>query len=96
MWSTVAKRAGVTSKVSLSVHRDDLEMLKRRAKRLYGGNVSAVFAELIATIKRQEAWGKAVAWYGKAIVLTDEEREGIDRELFGDERRSTKKRRKTA
>lgn len=92
----MSKRAGVTSKVSLSVHRDDLEMLKRRAKRLYGGNVSAVFAELIATIKRQEAWGKAVAWYGKPIVLSDEDRESIDRELLreGQPPTATKKRRK--
>jgi hypothetical protein len=96
VWRTMAKRAGVTSKVSLSVHRDDLEILKRRAKRLYGGNVSAVFAELIATIKRQEAWGKAVAWYGKPIVLSDEDREGIDRELLreGQRRTAPKKRQK--
>jgi hypothetical protein len=79
----MAKRAGVTSKVSLSVNKDDLAMLKQRAKRLYGGNVSAVFAELIATIKRQEAWGRAVAWYGTPIVMTDEERESIDGELLG-------------
>jgi hypothetical protein len=92
----MAKRAGVTSKVSLSVHSEDLKMLKRRAKRLYGGNVSAVFAELIATIKRQEAWGKAVAWYGKPIVLSDDDRESIDRELLreGQRRTATKKRRK--
>ena len=92
----MAKRAGVTSKVSLSVNSDDLEMLKRRAKRLYGGNVSAVFAELIATIKRQEAWGKAVAWYGEPIVLSDEDREGIDRELLlqGQRRAASRRRRK--
>ena len=88
------KRAGVTSKVSLSVHKDDLEILKQRAKRLHGGNVSAVFAELIATIKRQEAWGKAVAWYGKPLDMSDEEREGIDRELLGEvASKTTRKRR---
>jgi len=92
----MAKRAGVTSKVSLSVHCDDLAMLKRRAKRLHGGNVSAVFAELIAAIKRQEAWDEAVAWYGKPIVLSDEDRESIDGELLGEGRRRTptKKRRR--
>lgn len=92
----MAKRAGVTSKVSLSVDNDDLEMLKQRARRLYGGNVSAVFAELIATIKRQEAWSKAVAWYGKPIAMTDEERDEIDRELLGGGvRRPSRKRRGT-
>jgi len=79
----MVKRAGVTKKVSLSVNREDLAMLKKRAKRLHGGNVSAVFAELIAEIKRREAWDRAVAWYGKPIEFTDEELVGIDRELLG-------------
>lgn len=80
----MAKRPGDTSKVSLSVRNDDLRVLKERAKRLHRGNVSAVFAELIAAIKRQEAWAKAVEWYGKPITLSEREREEIDRELFGD------------
>jgi hypothetical protein len=48
----MAKRAGVTQKVSFSVNREDLAMLKKRAKRLNGGNVSAVFADLNAEIRR--------------------------------------------
>jgi hypothetical protein len=91
----MAERTGVTSKVSLSVRNDDLRILKQRAKRLYGGNVSAVFAELIATIKRQEAWGKAVAWYGKPIVLSDDDRESIDRELLREEPRPQRRRKAT-
>ena len=87
----MAKRAGVTQKVSLSVHDDDLAMLKARARRLHGGNVSAVFAELIATARRQEAWAKAVAWYGKPISMTDEERAQIDHELLGDPPRVSRK-----
>jgi len=79
----MAKRAGVTEKVSLSVNREDLAVLKKRAKRLHGGNVSAVFAELIAEIKRREAWERAVAWYGGPLELTDEERASIDREILG-------------
>lgn len=79
----MAKRAGITRKVSLSVNEADLALLKKRAKRLHGGNVSAVFAELIAEIKRQEAWERATAWYGEPIVLSDAERETIDRELLG-------------
>ena len=79
----MAKRAGVTAKVSLSVDRKDLALIKQRAKRLHGGNVSALFAELISEIKRREAWDRAVAWYGEPIVLEDGEREVIDRELLG-------------
>lgn len=89
----MATRAGVTSKVSLSVHKDDLKLLKARAKRLHHGNVSAVFAELIATIKRLEAWERAVAWYGKPITLGDEERQAIDDELLGTRRGHRKRRR---
>jgi hypothetical protein len=77
------KRAGITRKVSLSVNRDDLALLKQRAKRLHGGNVSAVFADLIAEIRRREAWALAVDWYGGPIELTDSERSAIDHELLG-------------
>lgn len=79
----MTKRAGVTEKVSLSVNKADLAMLKKRAKRLHGGNVSAVFADLIAEIRRRDAWDRAVVWYGAPIVLSDEERNAIDRELLG-------------
>jgi len=89
----MAKRAGVTQKVSLSVRREDLAMLKKRARQLHDGNVSAVFAELIAEIRRREAWARAVAWYGKPIVLSEAEQPAIDRELLG-ERRARRARRK--
>ena len=79
----MAKRAGVTEKVSLSVNKSDLAMLKKRAKRVHGGNVSAVFADLIAEIRRREAWDRALAWYGEPIVLSEVEAREIDRELLG-------------
>ncbi|MCC6900539.1 MAG: hypothetical protein IT377_16290 [Polyangiaceae bacterium] len=44
----MAARVGPTEKISISVKRSDLASLRRRAKRLYGGNVSAVIAELAA------------------------------------------------
>ncbi|MCK6537161.1 MAG: hypothetical protein L6Q84_29685 [Polyangiaceae bacterium] len=79
----MSKRVGVTKKVSLSVHRDDLRMLKERAKRVHGGNVSAVFAELILRVRREEALRKALEWYGKPIPLSEEDRARIDLEIFG-------------
>ncbi len=94
--STMSKRAGITDKVSLSVRRGDLAIIKARAKRLHGGNVSAVFAELIAEIKRREAWDRAVAWYGHPIELADAEREAIDRELLGTARPRGATRRRVA
>jgi len=79
----MTKRAGVTRKVSLSIHEDDLRTLSARAKRLYRGNLSATVADLIAMLKREEAWARAVAWYGKPLDMSEAEREAIDRELLG-------------
>jgi len=90
----MTKRAGVTRKVSLSVRDDDFRMLKERAKRVHEGNVSAVFAELIVRIRREEALRRAFAWYGEPIVLTDDDRERIDREILGEP--AAPKRRKRA
>jgi hypothetical protein len=92
----MGKRPGVTRKVSLSVHVDDLQILKERAKRLHRGNVSAVFAELIASLKRQEAWAKAVAWYGKPIDVAEEERQQIDGEILGKAPRKPARKRRAA
>ena len=92
----MGKRAGVTEKVSLSVNRADLAILKKRAKRLHGGNVSAVFADLIAEIKRREAWERAIAWYGEPIAVSDAERETIDRELLGEPRSKRARRKRVA
>jgi hypothetical protein len=76
-------RAGVTRRVRLSIHEDDPALLKRRAKRVHGGNALAVLSDIVARIRREEALRKAFAWYGKPIVLTDDERKLIDRELLG-------------
>ena len=69
-------------------------MLKERAKRAHAGNVSAVFAELIVRIRREEALRKAFEWYGEPIALTDDDRDRIDREILGEP--AARKRRKRA
>jgi hypothetical protein len=66
-------------KVSVSVAEEDLEILKRRAKRLYDGNLSAVIHELAQKAKRQEAMERLIASVG-GPSLTDEERRAIDAE----------------
>jgi hypothetical protein len=73
-------RAGVTEKISISIHRDDLKALKKRAKRLHGGNVSAVIAELAADARLLEGMNDLIDWLG-GPSLTDAERKKIDREL---------------
>ncbi|HYQ00914.1 MAG TPA: hypothetical protein VER96_19730 [Polyangiaceae bacterium] len=76
------KRAGVTAKISISLSRSELASLKKRAKRLYGGNVSAVISELAADAALLEGMHELVGWLG-GPSLTDAERETIDREWAG-------------
>ena len=73
------KRAGVTQKISISLSRDDLAALRKRANRLYAGNVSAVIAELAADAKLLEGMDHLVDWLG-GRSLSDEARKRIDQE----------------
>ena len=73
------KRAGSTEKISISVLSSDLASLRKRAKRLYGGNVSAVIAELAADAALLEAMHDLIGRLG-GPCLTDEDRESLDRE----------------
>jgi hypothetical protein len=86
----MTKRAGITDKISISLPRDDLRALKKRAKRLYGGNVSAVIAELAADAKLLEGMNDLVNWLG-GPSLTDDGRKSIDRELRVEARAAKKK-----
>lgn len=90
----MANRAGATVKISISVRAADLASLRKRAKRLYGGNVSAVIAELAADAALLEGMHGLVARLG-GPSLTDDDRESLDREWAGKtplSRRSTRKR----
>jgi hypothetical protein len=66
-------------KISVSVAAEDLTVLKRRAKRLYGGNLSAVIHEMAQKTKRLEAMEKLIASLG-GPSLTDAARRTIDAE----------------
>jgi hypothetical protein len=87
------KRAGVTEKISISLDRDDLKALKKRAKRLHGGNVSAVVAELAADARLLEGMNDLVGWLG-GPSLTDADQAKLDREMHKPSR--PKKSRKAA
>jgi hypothetical protein len=71
--SIVTKRAGTTKKISISLQSSDLVSLRKRAKRLYGGNVSAVIAELAADVALLEGMHELVGQLGGS-TLTDEEK----------------------
>lgn len=71
------KRAGNTEKISISLPREDFRALKKRAKRLYDGNVSAVVTELAADVRLLEGMHELVGALG-GPSLTDEARRALD------------------
>lgn len=89
----MAKRAGVTEKISISVDRADLAVLRKRAARLHGGNVSAVIAEIIQRAKEQEGLSDLLDWLGGPAPMTSGEASAIDGELLGRRPKSKAKKR---
>lgn len=70
------------AKTSISIDDDDLAWLKRRARKLHGGNLSAAIGEgtrLLRHLDRMRTLLDAVG----APELTDAEREALDREIDG-------------
>lgn len=80
-----AKRPGSTEKISVSVDRKDLALLRRRARRLYGGNLSAVVAESAQRIREEEGREALVAWLGPEGEADPVERERLRAEWSGEE-----------
>lgn len=70
-------RAGDTEKVSVSISRADLRVLRRRARRLYRGNLSAVIAEAAARMLEEEGREALVKWLAEAGQATADERDTI-------------------
>ena len=66
-------RAGNTDKVSVSIDRADLRFLRKRAERLYAGNLSAVIAEGVRRIREEEGREALVEWLGSAADMTEAE-----------------------
>ena len=81
--STRSIRAGRTEKISISLDRAELSLMRKRARRLYGGNLSAVVAEGVRRIREEEGREALVAWLGDAAVSTDEQRQSIRNEWRG-------------
>jgi hypothetical protein len=70
-------RAGRTDKISVSVDRRDLAVLRRRARRLYGGNLSAVVAEAVRRIREEEGREALVSWLDAAGEASPEARDRL-------------------
>ncbi len=89
---STTRRAGTTEKVSVSLQRELLKTLKRRAKRLYAGNLSAVLTEVAEAAARLEAQDDLISHFGWGPLSSAEQAE-VDAEWYAP---SPKRRRKTA
>ena len=87
-----APRAGETEKISVSLGRADLAALRRRARRLHGGNLSAAVAEGVRRIHEEEGREALVAWLGEAGEATVSDRNALRAEWQGKEARRAKRR----
>jgi hypothetical protein len=70
------KRAGGTTHLSISLPAEEAKLLKRRAKRVYGGNVSRVISDAVRYIAYEEARDALIASFeGKGNPTTAEARQ---------------------
>jgi hypothetical protein len=58
------KRPGGTTHLSISLPADEAKLLKRRAKRIYAGNVSRVVSDAIRYIAYDEGRDALIASFG--------------------------------
>jgi hypothetical protein len=72
----MTKRAGVTEKLSISLNKSDADVLRKRAKRLYKGNLSAVIVEFAADARRLEAMVSLLGALG-GPSMSDAERQAL-------------------
>jgi hypothetical protein len=61
----MAKRAGRTVKLSISIEKSDFELLSKRAKKLSGGNVSAAITQMIHAAREWEGREALATWLGE-------------------------------
>ena len=72
------KRAGGTTHLSISLPTEEAKILKRRAKRAYGGNVSRVVSDAIRYIAYEEGRDALIASFGSKGRPTRDEARHLD------------------
>ena len=60
----VKKRPGGTTNLSISLPAEEVKILRRRAKRIYDGNVSRVVSDAIRYIAYEEGRDALIASFG--------------------------------
>src|SRR5258708_1612733 len=63
--TTMARRAGRTVKLSISLDERDFALLSKRAKRVSGGNISAAITEMIRIAREWEGREALARWLGE-------------------------------
>ena len=76
-------RSGRTAKISISLDRRDLALLRGRARRLFEGNLSAVIAEGVRRVREEEGREALLGWLGDAARTSPEQREAVRSEWRG-------------
>jgi hypothetical protein len=74
------KRPGGTTHLSISLPTEEAKVLKRRAKRVYGGNVSRVISDAIRYVAYEEGRDALIASFGAKGRLTHDEARRLDAE----------------
>ena len=72
------KRPGGTTHLSISLPTEEAKVLKRRAKRAYGGNVSRVVSDAIKYIAYEEGRDALIASFDVKAKLTPKEAAELD------------------
>jgi hypothetical protein len=72
------KRPGGTTHLSISLPTEEAKLLKRRAKRLYKGNLSRVVSDAVRYITYEEGRDALIASFGGAANPTAKEAAELD------------------
>lgn len=75
------KRPGGTTHLSISLPTGEAELLKRRAKRVHGGNVSRVVSDAIRYIAYEEGRDALIESFGRKGKPRADERREFDAQL---------------
>jgi hypothetical protein len=86
------KRSGKTEKISISLDREDLAFIRRRAKVTHDGNISGVIADAVRYLRYEEGRDALIDAFGDQGKLTPSELEDIAREWSHQTKRATKRR----
>lgn len=72
------KRAGGTTHLSISLPAEEARILRRRAKRVHGGNVSRVVSDAVRYIAYEEGRDALIASFGTRGVPTPADVQSFD------------------